>query len=132
MLLLDTILPGDSGILLSVFLEIQFFLCLTDDSPDLLIAYRCITSVEINATLAAGLSEKKCQRIVIIGAGPTGLGAAYRFSEHNDSIANNTEIIVVEMEQQAGGLASSYRDDKGFLWDNGGHVMFSHYDYIFQ
>ena len=38
---------------------------------------------------------------MIIGAGPTGLGAAYRFFEHNNSIA---EIIVVEMEQQAGGL----------------------------
>ena len=67
---------------------------------------------------------------MIIGAGPTGLGAAYRFFEHNDSIANNTEVIVLEMEQQAGGLGSSYRDDKGFLWDNGGHVVFSHYDYF--
>ena len=86
-----------------------------------------------NGTLDAALWAKKCndcQRIVIIGAGPTGLGAAYRFSEHNDSIANNTEVIVLEMERQAGGLASSYRDDKGFLWDNGGHVVFSHYDYF--
>ena len=86
-----------------------------------------------NGTLDAALWAKKCndfQRIVIIGAGPTGLGAAYRFSEHNDSIANNREVIVLEMERQAGGLASSYRDDKGFLWDNGGHVVFSHYDYF--
>ena len=84
--------------------------------------------VEVKATLAA--VDKKCndcQRIVIIGAGPTGLGAAYRFFERANS---TTEVIILEMEQQAGGLASSYRDDKGFLWDNGGHVVFSHYDYF--
>ena len=70
---------------------------------------------------------RNCQRIVIIGAGPTGLGAAYRLSELK---AEHTEVIVLEKQQQAGGLASSYRDDKGFLWDNGGHVVFSHYPYF--
>ncbi len=63
-------------------------------------------------------------RIVIVGAGPTGLGAAYRLQElaHED-------FTVLESSPHAGGLAASYTDDAGFTWDVGGHVMFSHYDY---
>ncbi len=72
----------------------------------------------------------KSDRIVIIGAGPTGLGAGYRLSEQllNKKLSN--EVIILESEQKAGGLASSYRDQRGFLWDNGGHVVFSHYPYF--
>ena len=94
-------------------------------------------SVGANSTVAlvAAQTENKSKesqpkRIVIIGAGPTGLGAAYRLFEHIDPATNNTEVIILEKKKQAGGLASSYRDKKGFLWDNGGHVMFSHYSYF--
>src|SRR5688572_23767608 len=64
-------------------------------------------------------------RIVIIGAGPTGLGAAHRLHElgHND-------WTLIEQSQEAGGLASSVTDEKGFTWDLGGHVQFSHYGYF--
>ena len=63
--------------------------------------------------------------VTILGAGPTGLGAAYRLAElgHDDWEIN-------ERTDHVGGLASSYRDDQGFIWDHGGHVMFSHYDYF--
>lgn len=63
-------------------------------------------------------------RIVIIGAGPTGLGAAWRLRElgHHDS-------VVIDRRDLAGGLASSFRDPQGFTWDIGGHVQFSHYSY---
>ncbi|MGO9897069.1 MAG: protoporphyrinogen/coproporphyrinogen oxidase [Bryobacteraceae bacterium] len=63
--------------------------------------------------------------IAIIGAGPTGLGAAHRLHELGFS-----NFTVFEREHQAGGLASSFVDANGFTWDIGGHVQFSHYPYF--
>jgi len=63
-------------------------------------------------------------RIVIIGAGPTGLGAAYRLGE-----VGYDDYDIYEAESSAGGLSSSYTDKAGFTWDLGGHVHFSHYPY---
>ncbi len=67
------------------------------------------------------------KKIVIIGAGPTGLGAGYRLKELG---YKNFEIY--DALGRAGGLASSYVDSAGFTWDVGGHVMFSHYKYYDQ
>ena len=39
-------------------------------------------------------------------------------------------IAILEQNGKPGGLASSERDDRGFLWDMGGHVVFSHYEYF--
>lgn len=64
-------------------------------------------------------------RIVILGAGPTGLGAAHRLGELG---ATNWDVF--ERSDHVGGLASSYLDEHGFIWDYGGHVMFSHYSYF--
>jgi protoporphyrinogen oxidase len=63
-------------------------------------------------------------KIVIIGAGPTGLGAGYRLKE-----LGYQNFTLYEAGRKAGGLASSYVDSAGFTWDIGGHVMFSHYKY---
>ncbi|MFT3785812.1 MAG: FAD-dependent oxidoreductase [Tepidisphaeraceae bacterium] len=63
------------------------------------------------------------KKIVILGAGPTGLGAAYRLKE-----LGYTNFTIIDALDHAGGLASSYVKD-GFTWDVGGHVMFSHYKY---
>lgn len=64
-------------------------------------------------------------RILIIGAGPTGLGAAWRLNE-----LGHTNWELVESASHAGGLASSVVDSQGFTWDLGGHVLFSHYQYF--
>lgn len=65
------------------------------------------------------------QKIVIVGAGPTGLGAAYRLAE-----LGHPDWEIFERDDHVGGLASSYTDEHGFIWDHGGHVMFSHYSYF--
>jgi len=62
---------------------------------------------------------------LVIGAGPTGLGAAYRLKELGDA-----DFLVVEASQELGGLAASFVDAQGFTWDIGGHVQFSHYKYF--
>ena len=64
-------------------------------------------------------------RIVILGAGPTGLGAAWRLHERGHS-----GWSLYEAASHAGGLASSVIDPHGFTWDLGGHVLFSHYQYF--
>jgi protoporphyrinogen oxidase len=64
---------------------------------------------------------------LIIGAGPTGLGAAWRLDQRGIG-----DWIVLEAGQVAGGLAQSVVDDHGFTWDLGGHVQFSHYEMFDQ
>ena len=64
-------------------------------------------------------------QITILGAGPTGLGAAHRLAE-----LGHTEWTILERDDHVGGLAASYHDEHGFIWDHGGHVMFSHYTYF--
>jgi protoporphyrinogen oxidase len=63
-------------------------------------------------------------RVLIVGAGPTGLGAACRFQE-----LGFDDFLILEARDGPGGLASSYVDPAGFTWDLGGHVQFSHYRY---
>jgi protoporphyrinogen oxidase len=63
--------------------------------------------------------------ILVIGLGPTGLGAAWRL----DALGH-ADWIACEADPVAGGLAGSVVDDHGFTWDFGGHVQFSHYEYF--
>ena len=64
-------------------------------------------------------------KYVIIGAGPTGLGAAHRLLELGER-----DFVILEQNPYAGGLSASFRDSTGFTWDIGGHVVFSRYEYF--
>lgn len=70
-------------------------------------------------------SAPKKIKYLILGGGPCGLGAAYRFKDLGIS-----DFHIIEKSNKVGGLATSYVDDQGFTWDIGGHVQFSHYDYF--
>lgn len=68
-------------------------------------------------------------KIVIIGAGTSGIGAAYALVEANHS---NWRIYD---KDRVGGLSKSFVDKKGFTWDIGGHVHYSNnerYNSIFK
>ena len=67
----------------------------------------------------------KSVEFLIIGGGPTGLGAAHRLNE-----LGHKNWLLLEQSNRLGGLASSEIDDQGFVWDLGGHVLFSHYEYF--
>lgn len=64
-------------------------------------------------------------RIVVLGAGPTGLGAAHRLVE-----LGHKDFALYEQTSTFGGLAASHHDDKGFTWDFAVHVAHSHYHYF--
>jgi protoporphyrinogen oxidase len=63
--------------------------------------------------------------ILVIGAGPTGLGAASRLWQHK-----HPDWAMIDSSPEAGGLASTDVSTEGFLFDVGGHVIFSHYVYF--
>jgi len=63
-------------------------------------------------------------RVLILGAGPTGLGAGFRLRE-----LGHTNFTIYDRHPYVGGLSHSFTDPRGFTWDIGGHVMFSHYAY---
>ncbi|MDC1174063.1 FAD-dependent oxidoreductase [Bacteriovoracaceae bacterium] len=64
-------------------------------------------------------------KFLVIGAGPTGIGCALRFLEKDIQ-----DFLLLEKNDYAGGLATTFTDEKGFMWDIGGHVQFSHYKYF--
>ncbi|KXS94446.1 hypothetical protein AC578_5192 [Pseudocercospora eumusae] len=63
--------------------------------------------------------------VLVIGAGPTGLGAAKRLQQ-----IDGPSWMIVDSNEVPGGLASTDVTPEGFLYDVGGHVIFSHYKYF--
>jgi protoporphyrinogen oxidase len=57
-------------------------------------------------------------RIVILGAGPTGLGAGYRLKQ-----LGYTNFVLFDRHPYVGGLAHSFVDPRGFTWDIGDYVQ---------
>ena len=85
--------------------------------------YRQARGAAVDAALDSYPMNTK--KILVIGAGPTGLGAAYRLFE-----LGYDNWLLYEKSDYVGGHASSHVDSQGFVWDEGGHVIFSHYPYF--
>ncbi|PFH45772.1 hypothetical protein AMATHDRAFT_82802 [Amanita thiersii Skay4041] len=76
---------------------------------------------------SAGKGTIQEVKILIIGAGPTGLGAAKRLCDVNSGQRDQVSWLIVDECDGVGGLASTDTTPEGFLFDVGGHVIFSHY-----
>ena len=83
----------------------------------------------LEETAALRLDQEKRQRLVIIGAGLVGLGAAYRLYEEG-ILRTTTQVVVLERESKTGGHAMSHLDEAGFSWDNSEHDVLSRYEYF--
>ena len=86
-------------------------------------------------------------QIAILGAGPTGLGAAWRLTHAKerprngtghlekdvphppDSGSNKLEFQLIDELPYPGGRAASHTTPEGFVFDYGGHVLFPHKEY---
>ena len=68
-------------------------------------------------------------KFVIIGGGPTALGAAWRLHDlyQSDSLSSGLQVLIIEKESEVGGLARSITDENGFTWDLGVHVSGDYY-----
>ncbi|MEP6604816.1 MAG: NAD(P)-binding protein, partial [Nitrosospira sp.] len=69
-----------------------------------------------------GPSQVEHKKSIIIGAGPTGLSAAYHLDE---------EALLIDRNPTVGGWCRSI-EDKGFIFDHAGHIMFSNDVYVQQ
>uniref|UniRef100_Q02C55 UDP-galactopyranose mutase n=1 Tax=Solibacter usitatus (strain Ellin6076) TaxID=234267 RepID=Q02C55_SOLUE len=75
----------------------------------------------LEAARARGRGRTRA-RAVVVGAGPTGLSAAYHLGE---------DSILIEQNSRVGGWCRSI-ESKGFTFDFAGHIMFSNDAYVHQ
>jgi UDP-galactopyranose mutase len=73
----------------------------------------------------SGARQLRRARHVIVGAGPTGLAAAYELGQG----AARSDTLLIEREQRVGGWCRSIEQD-GFTFDCAGHIMFSNDAYV--
>jgi protoporphyrinogen oxidase len=60
--------------------------------------------------------------VAVVGAGPCGLACGRELTH-----LGYDDWAIYERSDHAGGHASSHVDPAGFTWDEGGHVVFSHF-----
>jgi UDP-galactopyranose mutase len=67
-------------------------------------------------------SSSSSAPVIVIGAGPTGLSAAYHIGE---------DALLIEQADRVGGWCRSV-EDNGFTFDMAGHIMFSNDPYVHE
>ena len=73
-------------------------------------------------TMTRTTSADRTPPVLVIGAGPTGLSAAYHLGE---------DALLLERESRVGGWCKSIEAD-GFTFDYAGHIMFSNDAYVHE
>jgi UDP-galactopyranose mutase len=92
-----------------------------DEAPAATSAPTAGESASVVNALRSPLAAQHVKNIVI-GAGPTGLSAAYHLDE---------DTLLLDRNADVGGWCRSI-EDKGFTFDYAGHIMFSNDPYVHQ
>src|SRR5206468_766727 len=71
---------------------------------------------------AAQQADSATRPVVVVGAGPTGLSAAYHLGD---------DALLLEQNGQIGGWCRSIQEN-GFTFDFAGHIMFSNDPYVHE
>jgi protoporphyrinogen oxidase len=86
----------------------------------------------VTAERASEISVK----VAVLGAGPTGIGAAWRLTQNLSSTSPESHatngtlpFLLLDEASLPGGRAASFITPEGFLFDYGGHVLFPHQEY---
>ena len=74
-----------------------------------------VNPLRSSGTMPGQASGARYVRTAIIGAGPTGLSAAYHLDE---------DVVVLDKNETVGGWCRSI-EENGFTFDHAGHIMFS-------
>lgn len=82
------------------------------------IAVHCPSSLQRRTKVKMTTVKSEECKIVIIGSGPTGLGAAWRLQE-----LGHENFVMLDQASEPGGLARSDVDPQGFTWDYGTFPM---------
>ena len=64
-------------------------------------------------------------KVIIIGAGPAGLTAAWEFNKHN------IKTIILESDKETGGISRTV-DRDGWKFDIGGHRFFTKVEEVYE
>jgi UDP-galactopyranose mutase len=81
---------------------------------------QALADPKINPLRAQGAAQQV--KALVLGAGPTGLSAAYHLGE---------DAVLLEKNASVGGWCRSIQD-KGFTFDHAGHIMFSNDPYVLK
>lgn len=84
------------------------------------LAATATASAKVNPLRSPGAAQQA--NVVILGAGPTGLSAAYHLGK---------DAILLDKNATVGGWCRSVYD-KGFTFDHAGHIMFSNDPYVLR
>ncbi len=92
-----------------------------------------VSSTDTQTVAERAFSERSAEAcpsydVVILGAGPCGLGAAWEI-ETQRRAGSETTYLLVDGNPAIGGSAASVTTHEGFIFDYGGHILYPHEEY---
>jgi UDP-galactopyranose mutase len=73
------------------------------------------------------MNENREVQVLVAGGGIAGLSAAYHMT-----LMDSHDYVVLEAQDEVGGIARSFQTDDGFTFDYGSHILYTKSNYVAQ